>query len=81
MDETKEIRETLSKMLNIPEGNIVGEASWAKIFEAIGALKERANNKPSYPMYIPPVQVDPVGKIDVHYHNGTPCHNNPCVWC
>ena len=34
-------------------------------------------NIPSYPPIIfPQTTTDP----NLHYHNGQPCRNNPCVW-
>lgn len=36
------------------------------------------NYIPNYPNYIvPPVNITP----PCHYHNGSPCYNNPCYWC
>ena len=29
------------------------------------------------PQYIPPNYHNPA----LHYHNGMPCYQNPCLWC
>ena len=25
--------------------------------------------------------VQPTYNKNLHYHNGKPCYNNPCIWC
>ena len=29
----------------------------------------------------PPTPNIPPPGVNVHYHNGQPCYQNPCVWC
>ena len=54
-----------------------------ELIEEIRKLREELeklnNRQPTYypPQYIPPNYHDPA----LHYHNGTPCYNNPCLWC
>lgn len=73
----------LSKILDIETG-LHGKkepATWAEIYVAIGKLKERAEkniiNVPHYES-MPFINKD---NPNLHYHNGMPCYNNPCVWC
>jgi hypothetical protein len=41
-------------------------------------FNSRPNIQPYYPpQYIPPNYHNPA----LHYHNGMPCYQNPCVWC
>lgn len=53
-----------------------------EIYEAIGKLKERAERPQKEVVYFPnPVQPLMNNNPNLHYHNGSPCYNNPCVWC
>lgn len=77
----------LCRMLGLGTG-LVGEAvgkpnSWAEIYEAIGKLKERAEKPQKEIVYFPSTNPMPLYNNDpnLHYHNGIPCRNNPCVWC
>lgn len=35
------------------------------------------------PQYHPIIFISPpeLHNPALHYHNGSPCYNNPCVWC
>ena len=57
--------------------------SWAEIYAEIGRLKEKAQNPQKEIVYMPSSNPLPLYNIDpnLHYHNGMPCRNNPCVWC
>lgn len=82
----EEHQKELCRMLGLGNG-LVGKAvdspnSWAEIYEAIGKLKERAERPQKEIVYFPntnpmPLSQDP----NLHYHNGIPCRNNPCLWC
>lgn len=58
-------------------------ATWAQIYEAIGRLKQRAEeaNKPREITYIPTPQTTTTNNPNLHYHGTHPCYQNPCVWC
>ena len=89
MEQDKELREKFSKVLGkVPTSRFLNEKdspySWEEIFNEIGKLQERAE-KPPVERYIPqnPSPLMPLNQPNpnLHYHNGAPCYQNPCVWC
>jgi len=89
----KELREKFSKVLGAPyttrsmydSTSSRATYSWEEIFNEIGKLQERATFRESdlirretepYPYKDEPSQKQPP-----HYHNGSPCYNNPCITC
>lgn len=91
MENDKELREKFSKILGSPleqrgmsyvSNNKHEVYSWEEIFNEIGKLQERANQPPQVVKeYWPSPTPGGVGSSNVHYHNGMPCYQNPCVWC
>ena len=51
----------------------------------IEELKKRIEELEKRPVYIPvypPIYNQPnYHNTALHYHNGQPCYQNPCVWC
>ena len=83
----EEHQKELCRMLGLGKG-LIGQAinepnSWAEIYEAIGKLKERAENPQKEVVYFPNTGVMPLynNEPNLHYHGIIPCRNNPCVWC
>jgi hypothetical protein len=79
----KEHQEILTKMLGLerPYSSEIEPAPWAEIYEAIGKLKERANQPPVEKWINCPAPTPlNVPHPNLHYHNGSPCYNNPCIW-
>jgi len=54
-----------------------------KLQELERRIKDLENNRlifvqnPNPPIVFPP----PLYDQNLHYHNGQPCRNNPCIWC
>ena len=56
--------------------------------EEIKELKKRIEElekRPQFIPYYPPMQFPPLTPYPYmqpyHSHNGSPCFNNPCIWC
>lgn len=43
-------------------------------------LEQRELQKPTTPQYWLP-SLQPAANPNLHYHNGSPCYKNPCIWC
>ena len=87
MEQETQHQEELTKILGLGNNDfrtMKKTATWAEIYTAIGRLKERAE-KPQEIRYVPSSEPHPLGQPNfnqnLHYHNGTPCYNNPCIWC
>lgn len=84
MEQDEELRTKFTRVLGLygtQKGALLNgkPISWEEIFAEIGKLQERAN-RPVQPIY-PINQPISAGTSQVHYHNGSPCYKNPCVWC
>jgi len=86
----EEHRKELSKILGLTKRfvnlNTKDELpSWAEIYTEIGRLKERADRPEpkmnEYPQNPSPVRLLGETAPPFHYHNGSKCYLNPCVWC
>ena len=76
----KEAQTELSEILGIKKYKHGGSlpATWSEIYVEIGRLQERAVRNLNQPVWNPPQEVNQ--NPNLHYHNGMPCYNNPCVW-
>ena len=46
------------------------------------SVPPRFSPSPSLPIPFPPFpSPTPTTNPNLHYHNGSPCYNNPCIWC
>lgn len=48
-----------------------------QIYVRIGKLLEQVDRNQT----LTPIPNDNNFTTIPHYHNGSPCYNNPCVWC